>query len=444
MKTHQPRPLRTLAALLLAGLAAHATGVLQAAETVASNLIISEPFAYPVPSTNPDPDGGLNAGKGLPAFNQGGTPSGTGLNGAWGTSMNVVTGLTYTQGTKTLVTSGGAGRVNNDTWGTSMPGVYRDMTVDPFLAQRIGGTKYGNFGVSSTSLYVSFLAQTSSATAKAFRLNFKYSAGSDFFYVGNTATGWSLHGTPATSAPLALDTPTLMVMRFDFGTTGTASTNVSLWINPPLDQTLGTPNATKSGIRFDGFGPFQTQSTVANAMTIDELRIGTTVESVTPHTTSGGSGNTDIPFSNSGFEDDASQTPNDWSSLGTLAADYTEGWQARSGTHHLSHWLQGRAYQIYTYRTITGLTPGTYTVKAWTRNSGGQTLTEMRVRNHGGANLSVPLPVSSRPNPVYAENVIANVQVNNGQIEIGFYSDANGKTDQWITVDDVTLTRSNP
>ena len=53
---------------------------------------------------------------------------------------------------KTLVTSGGAARINNATFGGN-PFVYRNMTTDPFIAQRIGGANNGNFGVDGTSIY---------------------------------------------------------------------------------------------------------------------------------------------------------------------------------------------------------------------------------------------------------------------------------------------------
>ncbi len=251
-----------------------------------SVLLISEPFAYTIPTNSPDPDGGANAGNGLPALNLGGTPSGTstGLRGAWGTTTDAATGLGYSQGSKTLVTTGAAARVNNATWGGQVY-VYQNMGTDPWLAQRVGGTNTGNIGAPGTSLYVSLLGQTSSATADAFRLSFKYD-GTANFYLTNTSTGWALNNNGAgnivaSGVSLALNTPTLFVLRFDFGA---STTNVSLWVNPPLGQALGTANATITGATFPGFNNFQTRSSVANAMTFDELRIGTSLGSITPYT----------------------------------------------------------------------------------------------------------------------------------------------------------------
>ncbi len=252
---------------------------------VSSALIIHEPFAYTVGTNSPDPDGGANSNNGLPATNIGGTPGGTstGVRGAWGTTTDTVAGLTYSNGNKTLVTSGAAARVNNADWGGN-PVIYRNMTTDPWLAQRVGGVNTGNIGVSGTSLFVSLLAQTSSATNSAFRFSFK-ADGAANFYLNNTATGWALNNNGAgdvvaTGATLALNTPTLLVLRFDFA----ATTTVSLWVNPPLGQTLGTAQATISGVNFPGFLSFQTRATVTNAMTLDELRVGTSLTAVTPFT----------------------------------------------------------------------------------------------------------------------------------------------------------------
>lgn len=249
------------------------------------SLIVSEPFSYTVGANNPDPDAGLNTNNGLPATNSGGTPTGTstGLRSTWGSSTDVVAGLAYIQGTKTLTTTGGAARVNNATWGTATPLLYQSMTTDPFISLRVGGTTTGNLGLDGTSLYFSLLASTSSSTANSFRFSFRYNGNANF-YVSNTATGWSLNGTTATGATLALDTPTLMVLRFDFA--AGAATTVSLWVNPPLGSALGAANATVTGVTFPGFSNFQTNAIVADAMTFDELRVGTTFDVVTPFTDS--------------------------------------------------------------------------------------------------------------------------------------------------------------
>jgi hypothetical protein len=151
------------------------------------------------------------------------------------------------------------------------------------------------------------------------------------------------------------------------------------------------------------------------------------------------SGNTPITLSNAGFESDQSQTPAGWLSSGThLAADYAEAWNPRTGTNVLSHWLSGNPYQVYTYRTVTGLTNGTYTLKAWTISSGGLTTAKMKVKNYGGSEVFTSIPAGGS----YTERVISNINVSNNQLELGFESASPGGADHWITVDDVSLTKN--
>ncbi len=256
--------------------------VVRATPSVIAGLpIIQESFSYTVPSNNPDPDGGLNNNNGLPASNvAGGNPSGTsnGMRGSWGISTDVIAGLSYNQGTKTLTTTGGAARINNATWGGN-PYFYQNMATDPHLAQRVGNASNGNFGPDGSSIYLSFLAQTSSSTANAFNFSLRFD-GQNNFFIGNTTTGWSLNGINATAAPLALDSPALMIVRIDFSEGPTD--RVSLWVNPPLGQPLGNPNAIVQNINFPGISNVQTRAFVANAMIIDELRMGTSLAAVTP------------------------------------------------------------------------------------------------------------------------------------------------------------------
>lgn len=268
-----------------AGTSAAVTVILNISATAC--VIIYEPFNYTVGANNPDPDGGVNTNNGLPATNSGGTPAGTstGLRNTWGTKTDVVTGLSYSQGTKTLTTSGNAGRQNATSWGGN-PFSYQGMTTDPFLSQRIGNINNGNFGINGSSIYLSFLGRTSSATTDAFNLSLRYDGTANFF-VSNSSGVWRLNGTTATSATVSLNTTTFFIVRFDFA--AGATDTVSLWINPSLGQALGTANAVVSGINFPGIGNFQTNSSTLDAMTYDELRLGTSLAAVTPFTDSAAS-----------------------------------------------------------------------------------------------------------------------------------------------------------
>lgn len=267
-----------------ANLSIVAATILATASLASANLIIYEGFNYPLATNAPDPDGGANGGNGLPATNVGGNPAGTstGFRGTWGTTMNVASGLSYAQGSKVLDVTGGAGAPNNATWGTDVF-AYRFMTADPFLSQRVGGANNGNFGVDSSTLYVSLLGRTTSSTSQSFRILL---GGTRNVFLENTASGWSLNenaaGAVPTNAPVALNQTTLFVVKIDF-VAGIGDV-LNLYVDPALGQPLGTPNATLTTVGGSfAFGGINTRPTVLNAMTVDEFRLGTTLASVTPH-----------------------------------------------------------------------------------------------------------------------------------------------------------------
>ncbi|GAC1593727.1 MAG: glycosyl hydrolase 53 family protein [Hymenobacter sp.] len=132
---------------------------------------------------------------------------------------------------------------------------------------------------------------------------------------------------------------------------------------------------------------------------------------------------------NPGFEADgkATQTPTGWTTYANTTlnpstaynADYTET-GGQSGTYRLTHYL-ATAYQVSTYQVKTGLTTGSYTLKAWVRNGGGQKACQLYAKNFGGPELDYILPVAS----AWTQIQITGIQVTNGQCEVGLWSDAN-------------------
>jgi hypothetical protein len=250
-----------------------------------ANLILHEGFNYTIGTNNPDPDGGLNGGNGLPATNVGGAPAGTstGFRGAHGTTLDVVAGLSYVQGTNSLVTVGGAGAPNNASWGSDV-NIYRNMTTDPFASQRIGGTNTGAFGVDGTSLWISMLANSTSTNGAAFRVKL---SGSFNMFVENTATTWTFNpnaaGTVASTGAFTAGQTSLLVIRIDF--VAGAGDVFNLWVDPTLGQPLGVANATvTTAADWGGLSQLNFRPSTLNAMTMDEFRMGTTYESVTPFT----------------------------------------------------------------------------------------------------------------------------------------------------------------
>jgi hypothetical protein len=144
---------------------------------------------------------------------------------------------------------------------------------------------------------------------------------------------------------------------------------------------------------------------------------------------------------NPGFELDGAPVgaPTGWLTLSgtstTSDADYTETYAgAHSGTYHGTHY-QNTSYEVYTYQTLAGLAAGTYKLSAWVRTGGGQAQALLRARNYGGPALATTITATAGGNWALVE--INNINVSNGQCEIGFYSQASAG--QWLFFDDITL-----
>lgn len=134
---------------------------------------------------------------------------------------------------------------------------------------------------------------------------------------------------------------------------------------------------------------------------------------------------------NPGLESGASQSPTGWSESGAnVDASKSETGSPHSGTFKATHW-RSSAYSVNTFQTKTGLTNGSYTLRAWVMSGGGQTTAVMKAENCGGSTQSVNIPTSSS----WTQISISNVNVSNGQCTIGFSSVA--AANQWFNFDDV-------
>jgi len=93
-------------------------------------------------------------------------------------------------------------------------------------------------------------------------------------------------------------------------------------------------------------------------------------------------------------------------------------------------------YQFYTWQTITGLEPGLYTAKAWTRSGGGQTQAWLEVKDFddAGTKFTSVIPTGS----TNTQRVISGINVVNGSCTIAFWQKTAASW-QWITFDDVEL-----
>ena len=126
-------------------------------------------------------------------------------------------------------------------------------------------------------------------------------------------------------------------------------------------------------------------------------------------------------------------TPAGWSKSGATAASYTSsggGWNA-DGNYFLNHY-QSTAYQVRTFQTVT-VPNGNYQLTAWIARSTGQNICQVYATGFGGADINTNIPY----NNVWSQVTIPNITVTNGQLTIGFYSDANAGN--WMDIDSVRL-----
>lgn len=136
---------------------------------------------------------------------------------------------------------------------------------------------------------------------------------------------------------------------------------------------------------------------------------------------------------NPGFESNgASQTPTGWSESGTVAGAKSEA-GGHGGSYQLAHWASS-AYTVETYQTLTGLTTGWYTLRAWVRSGGGQNSAYLGLRNCGGSTVTTPLPLS----PSSWVQIAVSAQVTSTSCTISLYS--NGNANNWANFDDITFT----
>lgn len=135
-----------------------------------------------------------------------------------------------------------------------------------------------------------------------------------------------------------------------------------------------------------------------------------------------------VSLSNSGFESGLTG----WSTSGTASAAFTES-GGRSGSYRLSHWSNS-AYQVSTYRTVSGLADGWYTLKAWVKSGGGQNTAFISLKGCGNSNeYRAYLPTVSDG----WVNLAVSAYVTGGSCTISLYSDA--KAGNWANFDDIEL-----
>ncbi|GIJ46820.1 arabinogalactan endo-beta-1,4-galactanase [Virgisporangium aliadipatigenens] len=139
---------------------------------------------------------------------------------------------------------------------------------------------------------------------------------------------------------------------------------------------------------------------------------------------------------NPGFEDGVGQDPAGWRETGRAEASVVEPGGVDGG-NRLTHWSD-TDYRVTTSQRVTGLRPGTYTLRASVRSSGGQRVARLTLTGCGGADAGVDLP---RTGPEWWVRVAVPVRVTRGACTIGVRSDASGG--QWSNVDGVSFERGD-
>lgn len=138
-------------------------------------------------------------------------------------------------------------------------------------------------------------------------------------------------------------------------------------------------------------------------------------------------------LANSGFETGDLTGCFEWNS--SVSAQKVDKDYPRQGSYKLTHWASG-AYQQITAQKVN-VPNGLYKASVWARSSGGQKALKLYVKDYGGAELSSDIGTSTVTE--YRKYTIDNIQVTNGQIEIGIWNDANANN--WAAFDGFELVR---
>lgn len=111
-----------------------------------------------------------------------------------------------------------------------------------------------------------------------------------------------------------------------------------------------------------------------------------------------------------------------------------------SGKHRTGNFVwQQTADEDYSARLkqdIDELPDGTYTLKAWVKSSGGQRVCSLYAES-GGVMKSISLKA---PTDDWTEVVISDIEVKDGQCEIGLFSDS--EAGNWVQLDDMSLVKN--
>jgi O-Glycosyl hydrolase len=110
---------------------------------------------------------------------------------------------------------------------------------------------------------------------------------------------------------------------------------------------------------------------------------------------------------------------------------------APRGKYKMTHW-SGSAYQQSNYQTLT-VPNGMYKVQVWVRTGGEQNKFQLEVSGYGDQAPLLTKDMRSASGGVYTPFNIDRIEVTNGQLQIGVFSDAKGGN--WAAIDDFEIYR---
>lgn len=142
-----------------------------------------------------------------------------------------------------------------------------------------------------------------------------------------------------------------------------------------------------------------------------------------------------MALKNPGFEEGNINGWTEWHPSGQSACYGVDSNDVHSGNYKCYFW-GSTAYQQSIHQLRTGITNGSYTVKAWVKqNTGTPTICRMEVGSYGGSTVYQNISSGST-----YQQVSATVTVTNGQLDIGFYTQSPGNTN--LQIDDVELLKN--
>ena len=146
---------------------------------------------------------------------------------------------------------------------------------------------------------------------------------------------------------------------------------------------------------------------------------------------------------NSGFEYNKPisqanvQYPVAWCESGNVDASLVDTFAtAYSGKGKLRHFATS-AYSVKTTYNLDYIPNGIYTMKAWVRSSGGQSVAQLIATNCGDSSFTANIPQLS----TWTQILLSDIKVENNRCTIGFNSIASES--QWIEMDNVEFIQTN-